>query len=273
LAQTAADVAQSWWAGLGGWASVAAAAWVAGLLVICVLVADFLSGLFHWVEDSYFSADTPVVGRYIIAPNIEHHADPRAFLRNSWWESTWVSLLIGGVVSLLAWGLGQWHWTVGVTMLIAAHANTVHKWAHRSRSENGALIVALQRLRVIQSPAHHAAHHRPSRDRRYCVITPWVNPALDGVGLSRGLELLIQALTGVAPRPEHDAQPATASTGPSALRVLPVGGGGAGAPSPAPAPARACPGVCGGRCPACGAGPGGVRPPCPARAARRSGGA
>jgi hypothetical protein len=175
-----------------------------GQVALCLLIADALSGLLHWIEDSYFSPNTPLIGRHVIAPNIEHHLDPRAFLRNSWWDSTWISLLIAAVLGLAIWASGLWHWTVALTLLIAAHAATVHKWAHRSRSENGPLIVALQRLHIIQSPAHHAAHHRPARDRRYCVITPWVNPIVDRLHLWHGLELAIQFLFRVAPRPEPD---------------------------------------------------------------------
>lgn len=175
-----------------------------GLVLLCVLVADFLTGCLHWVEDSYFGPETPIIGRHVIAPNLEHHRDPRAFLRNSWWESTWVSLLIATCACAALWAVGLWHWTVGVTLLIAAHGNTVHKWAHRSRTENGRLIVALQQLRIIQSPAHHAGHHRGDRDRRYCVVSPWMNPIVDGIQLWRRLEWVIQKITGIAKRPEFD---------------------------------------------------------------------
>ena len=49
----------------------------------------------------------------------------------------------------------------------------------------------LQEIGLLQSPVHHAGHHRPPSDRRYCVLTDWLNPVLDAVGiwalLERGL--------------------------------------------------------------------------------------
>lgn len=37
-------------------------------ILLCVLMADFLSGLFHWAEDSYGKPEWPIIGTTIIAP-------------------------------------------------------------------------------------------------------------------------------------------------------------------------------------------------------------
>ena len=41
-------------------------------LIGAVLVADFLSGLFHWLEDAYGREDWPITGRLVTKPNILH---------------------------------------------------------------------------------------------------------------------------------------------------------------------------------------------------------
>jgi hypothetical protein len=40
-----------------------------------VLVADSLSGLFHWLEDAYGNEKWPIIGRLVTKPNILHHPD------------------------------------------------------------------------------------------------------------------------------------------------------------------------------------------------------
>ncbi len=186
---------------------VFAAAWIALQFLLAVIAADFVSGFMHWIEDSYFSEKTPLIGKWIIAPNMLHHRDPRAFVKNSWLRSADVPLIIAGLVLLGAWGLGLFHWTLVVFVLFAVNAAEFHKWAHRSRTENGRLIVFLQQAGLVQTPAHHAGHHRGGRDRRYCTITNYVNPVVDSIQLWRGLEWVILKLTGVAKRPEEDAEP------------------------------------------------------------------
>ena len=44
-------------------------------VIACVLVADFLSGLFHWLEDAYGREHWPITGTLITPPNILHHHD------------------------------------------------------------------------------------------------------------------------------------------------------------------------------------------------------
>lgn len=49
----------------------------------------------------------------------------------------------------------------------------------------------LQRLGILQGPAGHAVHHRLDKDTACCVITPCLNPLLDGLGFWRTLERLV----------------------------------------------------------------------------------
>jgi hypothetical protein len=63
----------------------------------------------------------------------------------------------------------------------------VHRWAHAPR-------LAPRWARVLQDigtvPVAQASrvHHRPPQDRAYCILTDWLNPVLEAVGLWRWLD-------------------------------------------------------------------------------------
>ena len=168
-------------------------------VLVCVLIADFLSGLFHWAEDSYGREDWPVIGRSVIAPNNLHHERPRAFLANSWYRSADVQILMALWSSFLLLVVGLLTWRVVLVLALVVNANELHKWAHRTKTENGRLITCLQERGLLQSRAHHGRHHGGKRNTNYCTITPWLNPLLDR-GAWRGVESLIARLTGASPR-------------------------------------------------------------------------
>ena len=107
------------------------------------------------------------------------------------------------VACLTAALVGRLTWEVMLVVAIGINANEVHKWAHRSRRENGRVIGFLQDAGLIQSQRHHARHHRAGKDTHYCVLTNYLNPLLESVGLWAFLERAILALFGVARR--HDA--------------------------------------------------------------------
>lgn len=165
----------------------------------CLLVADLLSGFFHWVEDCYGQEHWPITGKWVTTPNVRHHREPRAFVANSWWTSARVLLLLGAMLLALAYLLALGPWSL-LVVGIGVNANEVHKWTHRSRRENGRLVSLMQDVRLLPSASDHALHHRGGKNTHYCVLTPWCNPLLDRIGLWRGLEALVWAATGVSPR-------------------------------------------------------------------------
>jgi plasmanylethanolamine desaturase len=160
-------------------------------ILVTWLAVDFISGLVHWVEDSYGRPSTPFVGRRITKPNLRHHFRPRAFVSNSWYSSSEL-LLFSCLAALgLAWLLGRLSPMVVVAAVLGANANQVHKWSHRTRGENGPVIAAAQHLGLLQSPAHHQRHHLGAKDSHYCVLTNLLNPVLDGCRFWRGLEFVL----------------------------------------------------------------------------------
>lgn len=157
-------------------------------LFFVVLAADFVSGLVHWIEDTFWTEATPLVGAWIVAPNVLHHRNGRAFLAKTWLESSWELVLASLVLVAVAAGFGVLTWHVWLFALLSANANQLHKWSHRTDRELSPLLRALRRLHVLQSFEHHARHHRGAKDVHYCVLTELVNPVLDGTRFWRALE-------------------------------------------------------------------------------------
>lgn len=195
-------------------------------LAVTILVADFGSGLLHWLEDGYGRPHWPLIGRWVTAPNLLHHARPRQFTRHGWLRSAGVLLVLGGIVTLLALALDLMSWHMVVVVLLGINANEIHKWAHQSTAERPRIATVLQTIRLLQGPAHHARHHRGTKDPHYCVLTPFVNPLLERIQFWRRLEWLVARLLGVDKR----SDPSVAMTGSDSAESLVALRGFAGTP-------------------------------------------
>jgi ubiquitin-conjugating enzyme E2 variant len=134
-----------------------------GTAALAVLAADFVVGVFHWVEDAYLRDNCPVLGQLVA---------------KSWMASCWDLWLVAGLIITAAWAFGMLTPAVGLFAALVGNANQIHKWAHRSRRENGPWINLLHDLRILQSSRHHAIHHTDPKSTHYCVITEFLNPVL-----------------------------------------------------------------------------------------------
>jgi len=169
-------------------------------IILTVLFADFVSGFIHWFEDAYGHENWPITGRLITKPNILHHHDPRHFTRNNWLRSSWDLICLGGIILAVSWACGLLTWQVWLFVILGSNANQFHKWAHRTAAENGIIINFLHRIRLLQTPRHHARHHTNPKESHYCVLTNFLNPILDRIGLWQELEWIIWKLFGVRRR-------------------------------------------------------------------------
>jgi len=172
--------------------------WLITLIATLALV-DFVSGIVHWAEDTFGTHSAPIVGRWIVMPNEVHHRDATAFVSNTWLASSWDLLAVGALVALATWHLDAWSWATWLFIVLGVNANQIHKWNHSPAANRPASIRFLQRVYLLQSSWHHAAHHRGAKNTSYCVITPFVNPILDSIGFWRALETITVPLFG-APR-------------------------------------------------------------------------
>lgn len=165
-----------------------------------VLIADFVSGFFHWLEDAYGRPEWPLIGWLVTKPNILHHHDPRYFTRHGWFHSSWLLFCIALIILLVAWLFGVLTWHVWLFAALGANANQIHKWAHRSPAENGPVISFFQRIRLLQTARHHAHHHTDPKNSHYCVLTNFLNPILDRIQFWQGLETAVFVLFRVRRR-------------------------------------------------------------------------
>lgn len=172
-----------------------------------LLAVDFASGVLHWLEDSYGKASWPILGKHVVAPNILHHHQPRAFTKTSFWDRNSVTLVIGGLILLAVTLLGGFHWLWVLAALLAGISNEVHCWAHRSPRENGPVITFLQRIRLLQTPKAHAVHHTDPKDRSYCTMTNFLNPVLDYLRFFDRIEKAVFKLTGIKRRIDESVKP------------------------------------------------------------------
>lgn len=170
-------------------------------LFAALIVADFFSGVLHWLEDRYLQRHWPVIGEVIVAPNDLHHADPRAFTHDGFWLRNWPSFFVAGC--LLIWfTFAGWFnpFSIGLLMASSLLPTQVHYWAHRTPEENGPVIVMLQKIGLIQSSQHHWRHHRGSKDNYFCTMTDYVNPVLEYLRVFQRTEVLITNLFGARPK-------------------------------------------------------------------------
>lgn len=173
-------------------------AWLAGGGLLGYLAADLMSGTVHWFCDTFFSEETPLIGRRLIQPFRVHHHDPLEITRCGVLEQDASSYLVlipavwavqrspaHGAFALLAQAA-----LLGLA-LGALGTNLFHKWAHSSRVPAG--VRWLQRHRLILSPDAHDVHHR-SYTGGYCVTSGWMNRCLDPVDFFPRLERAVRRL-------------------------------------------------------------------------------
>ena len=178
----------------------------AGQVLGGLFLADFITGVFHWLEDRYGKPDWPIIGG-IIAANQEHHYRPRAFLEGSFLQRNSTVFILGAVFLAGFWASGLLNLFTGSAVVFGVLANEVHRMAHRSPKENGRLITWVQRTGLMQGFRHHAQHHRAGKDSHYCVMTNYLNPALERTRFFRGVEAAIRLITGALPRRDESVNP------------------------------------------------------------------
>jgi hypothetical protein len=162
-----------------------------------ILIADFLTGIVHWWEDSYGNPEWKILGKAVILPNLRHHRFPREFLKNSYFSRVNTALALLAVLAVILIILGWFHWQMLFVLLLASQGPEVHAMAHKSKKENGKFITWLQSLGILQTIKHHGQHHLSPFHIRYCVITNYVNLVLDKIKFWLGLEWVILKLFGI----------------------------------------------------------------------------
>lgn len=175
-------------------------AWTLAILAAWLL-ADFITGLFHWWEDVYLDEGQSLEFLQGIAQdNRQHHEAPTALTLNTWWGNMRSATLAAVPVACLLWWAGGpvWLWS-GVAC--TSFGNLVHRWAHETDRKRWRVITWVQHTGLFISPRHHRQHHYSNTGKRvdpkrlstrcYCPMTNWLNPLLDITRFWVGLEWLL----------------------------------------------------------------------------------
>ncbi len=203
------------------WALIAAIIWkvkprwddspwlVLAAFMVGFIAADMVSGMVHWLADTWGRTDMPVIGKALLRPFREHHVDEKAMTHHDYVETNGANCMISIPTALIAMAIPMHHdgWVglfavVSLTSMIfwVMMTNQFHKWAHMDDGRSPWLVTQLQRLHLILPPAHHHLHHTAPYDKYYCITTGWLNWPLTKLGFFKGLERLVTATTGVIPR-------------------------------------------------------------------------
>jgi hypothetical protein len=156
--------------------------------ILGYLLADFMSGLVHFLGDNFGTVRTPIFGPTFIFPFREHHVDPEDITRHGFIETNGHNCLVSLPVmmamhhTLLSVAVQSTAVSIafatGFFLILGVFAtNQFHKWAHSQHPP--AVIAFLQKYRLILSPKHHKVHHTSPFERYYCITTGWLNLLLD----------------------------------------------------------------------------------------------
>jgi len=182
--------------------------WV--FLCACVLsmyMADFFSGIVHWVADTWGSLDTPILGSSFIRSFREHHIEPTAITRHDVIEVNGDTCMLIAPFLLFTVFMplrqNDLYYLFLHTFLILvcfwiALTNQIHKWTHTYKLPR--YVIILMDLGIILSKKDHSVHHRNPFDKFYCITNGWLNPVLASINFWKRLEEVVTYLTGVIPR-------------------------------------------------------------------------
>lgn len=168
-------------------------------LLAGLLLADFASGVIHWIIDRYCEPAMPLAGKHFVALIHEHHRAPLAMFRLTLVRrNAGFAIIVGTIFGLFT--VLQWLNPVAVSAFVfGAFANQIHCWAHRRPKLLWPFIRPLQMIGLLQSPRHHALHHGSCPNRHYCLITNFVNPVVDRLNLWKLFEQALLRL-GIPPK-------------------------------------------------------------------------
>lgn len=163
-------------------------------------LADLLSGLIHWVCDSFGNEHTPLWGPMLVGPFRRHHRDPLQITRISLLENLGASALAGLLV-LALWSPEAAHtlpgqalqWTLLSMIVFAVLSNLFHRWSHLPLARRPVWMRWVQRRGLLLDSREHAQHHRRPHRVNYCILCGWANPLSNRLPWAR-IEALLARL-------------------------------------------------------------------------------
>lgn len=177
--------------------------WLVALAIpLCLALSDFVTGMLHWIADTYGSEETPILGPTVVKPFRLHHTYPRDMCTHNLVTTLGNSCIIAvpalSFCIYLMWKPPTPGWLAFFVVCVAWLAgatvatNQFHKWAHQENPSGFARW--LQRTRLILEPSHHELHHTAPFQMHYCITNGWLNPLLNRLSFFRRLETALRLM-------------------------------------------------------------------------------
>lgn len=167
--------------------------------ILGILIADIISGFFHWLEDSYLTYCNRIpILKKIAEFNHGHHFYPRDILTTNGGNQAVVGTAIIVVIVLIirpSW-YTKYPILILTTLAFIALSGYIHKLVHYQECERPLFLGFLQRVGVMCSHEQHRKHHE-NGDSNYCIILAVTNVILDSTRVWACLEWLIKRATGI----------------------------------------------------------------------------
>jgi len=163
------------------------------------VLADFFTGVMHFLCDTMGDPDTFYFGPAFIRPFREHHDDPMAICRHDYVERNGDNAIVSLPVLLATyvWGAGEsfggqsFGLFMAIFLACIVLTNDIHAWAHAEKVPR--IVRRLQKMRLILSKEHHDFHHTPPHHSHFCITVGWLNGLIDGSGICASIARNAQA--------------------------------------------------------------------------------
>lgn len=170
-------------------------AWIAG---------DVVTGLVHWLCDTYGTVDTPVFGQTLIRNFRSHHKYPKDICVSPFvFTVGYVAVVSVLTLPILSYfmiknptslALNISSFTYAIITLLTVMTNQFHKWAHLESEKVPEHIKFLQKKKIILDPQHHKVHHTNPFNSYYCITHGLANPFLEKIQFFRRIEKFLAML-------------------------------------------------------------------------------
>ena len=160
-------------------------------IFILWILADFITGVVHWWEDTYGNPNWPIIGKYVVKPNLIHHKQPAKLLEGSYWSRINTSFFAALIIGVIFWLCNLLSWKVTLCLLFCVQANEIHAMSHRPDRKNSKITLFMQKIGIFQSKKMHRWHHKAPYETNFCIMSNFVNPILNKIEFWRKIEWVI----------------------------------------------------------------------------------
>lgn len=171
--------------------------WYAFQVFLLWIAADFITGIIHWWEDTYGNPNWPLLGKYVVEPNLVHHKQPNKLLEGSYWNRINTSFIAAAAIGAILWLLGLRFWQIYVCLLFCTQGNEVHAMSHRPDRITSKFTEWMQKSGLFQNKRSHRWHHKAPYETNFCIMTDYVNPIVNKLDLWKKLEWIMLKLFNI----------------------------------------------------------------------------